>query len=103
MRANEISHLPSGNSGNAIDQRAYVRELKIDFCLLDSSLVRLDSRFGRQVRLYVVIELALSNCLLFRERSISLYVELGFPELRFRLRQLPSLGQVLPGKDADRF
>ncbi len=87
-RADQISNLHGRNSRDSRNQRPDSCIPKIEFCLLNSSLARLDGRFRCQLRLPVVVKLTEGDRVSLCLRNIAMDVECGFCQLRFSFRQL---------------
>ncbi len=88
LRAYKISHLAGGDSGNTVDERTNIGELQIQFGLFQCSFIGLDGRFGSEIGLNIVVELALRNCFFFGQRSVALHIQLRLSKLRLSLCDL---------------
>ena len=88
MWTNEIADLSRRDPRDTVDEGANIRELEIDLRLLDGGFHGLNRRFGSQVGLDLVIQLALRNRLFLCERRIALNIQLRLPELRLGLCEL---------------
>jgi hypothetical protein len=102
-RADQITNLGSCDGCDPGNERRHLREPEIELRRFDGGGRGLDSRLRREVRLNIVVELALRDGALGGQRPVALEVALGLPELRLRLGEtrfsLRQNGLERPGID----
>ena len=85
----KIPDLSFGQACDSSDQRAHLGKSQIQLSLIHLGFRGSDDGFGSLIGLDVVIQLRLWNGTFFGQRCVASDVELGLPELGFRLSQLP--------------
>ena len=82
-------------AGDTVDGRAEPRKIEIHLCGFDRSLCSLNLGLGRrhgsfrcQIVLNGVVKVLLAGSLLFRQRRVSVHVELSSPLNRFGVSEL---------------
>ena len=87
VRANQIPHLLPGQPGNTVNQRGYLRETQIKACVFHCSAGSRNRSSACSLRSYGIVEIFLTDRILFGQGLYSLQSGFGVGVLRLRLRQ----------------